>query len=108
MTVDGTGELVKIGGASVLYDRRVQSWPGGKPLFLDLATDDMLAAFGARFSLNAQDEPYLKYPVVLGIPMAWEIDKLQLATGLLLGDVRERENALKWETHQTPSSCAGS
>lgn len=93
-TVDGTGELVGIGSAYVPYDRRVQPWPGDKPLFLDVVTDDLLAAFGARFNLNAQEEPYLKYPVVLGTPIALENGEPELATGSLLDGTREHGERL--------------
>ncbi len=93
-TVDDKGELAEIRKVYIPHNLRVQTWAGEKPLFLDVVPDELLAAFAARFNLNAQEEPFLKYSVVLGTPLISETVKPGPATESLLSDVEEQEEHL--------------
>jgi hypothetical protein len=65
-TINEDGSLAKGKGKSI--ENTVRVWSGDKPLSLDVYSDGGTAYCGGRFLLNADDDPALVAPVVVGKP----------------------------------------
>ena len=70
--VDEKGELADIGKRKLSVEEKVLVWSGKNPLALAVGSDDDAANYGGRFGLDADCDPRVAAPVVVGTPSGRE------------------------------------